>query len=279
VVKLTPKKATTAASAAERKLMAELDAMKIEMENLRKAAAGGGGGGGGGNEDADRLIAELQAQLAQKQDVVAGGGEGSGPDPREQQQREEYARRGIAIAAFEEGNTDPYFTNIDDDGFRHNRFMYILRKPVTVFGSKGDIQLMSLAVLKDHCKVRFDGGNVYIVGGKGDTWLNGKLVKEGQESKVAVFDRLAVGDQLMMFKWAGKQEGAGEPMSAEDAVVEFQEGLAASRGGGGGNSQAAAAELDMERQKIMAERQNWEQEKAGMQVSTSRSVVCPLIIF
>ena len=33
--------------------------------------------------------------------------------------------------------------------------MYILRQEVTVFGSKNDIQLMSLAVVKNHCTVTY----------------------------------------------------------------------------------------------------------------------------
>jgi hypothetical protein len=60
--------------------------------------------------------------------------------------------------------------------------MYVLRKPVTVFGNnKGDVQLMSLAVVKEHCKVRFDGTSVFIVAGKGETWKNGHRVLEGTD--------------------------------------------------------------------------------------------------
>ena len=62
---------------------------------------------------------------------------------------------------------------------------YILRKELTTFGSKlADIKLMSLAVVKEHCSVRFDGTNIFIIGGKGDTYHNGKLVPEGTEQKV-----------------------------------------------------------------------------------------------
>ena len=50
VVKLAPKKATVAASAAERKLMAELEAMKALVEQLKSQNAAGGGGGGGASE-------------------------------------------------------------------------------------------------------------------------------------------------------------------------------------------------------------------------------------
>ena len=50
----------------------------------------------------------------------------------------------------------------------------------------GDIQLMSLAVFKDHCKVRLDqeGQSAFLIGGKGDTWRNGHRVGEGIEEKV-----------------------------------------------------------------------------------------------
>ena len=50
--------------------------------------------------------------------------------------------------------------------------------------------------------------------------------------QLEIFDRLAIGDQLMRLHWPGHEEGLGEPMSADDAVDEFQEGLMASRNSG-----------------------------------------------
>ena len=41
------------------------------------------------------------------------------------------------MTVYETDNVRPYFSNLDDDAFRSNRFMYILRKEMTVFGSKG----------------------------------------------------------------------------------------------------------------------------------------------
>ena len=51
--------------------------------------------------------------------------EGDG-DARSEQQRAEYAARGISLAAYETDNTDPYFINLDADAFRSNRFMYVV---------------------------------------------------------------------------------------------------------------------------------------------------------
>lgn len=209
------------------------------------------------------MIEELQAKLMEKQSALAKelGGDGStaADDERQEQQRAEYARRGIALAAYEaETNTHPYFNNLDSDAFRSNRFMYILNKEITVFGAKGDIQLMSLAVLRDHCKVRLDQDNAYITAGKGDTYHNGKKLQEGKEELIKIYDRIAVGDQLMMFFWPGKEENDTEPMSAEDAVYEYQEGLVNARNNA---TQAVSTELDDERRKILEEREKWEKEK------------------
>ena len=271
VVKLAPKKATVAASAAERRLMAELDAMKQLVAQLQANAASSvkntiSDGGGGSNPDADKMIAELQAKLAAKQtDLAHEMGEGNVGGHAEQQ-RAEYERRGISLVDYVEGNTFPYFINLDDDAFRSERFMYILKQSLTVFGNKGDIQLMSLMVLKDHCLVRItDDGAAFIIGGKGDTWHNGHRVEEGEERKLEIFDRVAVGDQLMRFHWPGKEEGLPPPMSASDAVTEYQEGLVNSRAGHGASSKAAADELNAERQRIMEERQKWEAEKSEIQ--------------
>ena len=44
-------------------------------------------------------------------------------DARSEQQRAEYAARGISLVAYESDNTDPYFINLDADAFRSSRFM------------------------------------------------------------------------------------------------------------------------------------------------------------
>ena len=70
-----------------------------------------------------------------------------------------------------------------------------------------------------------------------------------------------------LFRWPGREEGLGDPMTGEDAVNEFQEGLIANRnGGGGGGGGAGGAELDEERRRILEEREKWEKEKSEMQV-------------
>jgi hypothetical protein len=277
VVKLAPKKATAAASPAERKLMAELEAMKALVEQLRAAGAGGGGGGGGVDANAAAMIAELQAKLAAKQDDLAR--EISGEDPSHvskqdeamEQQRMEYAKRGISLVAFEQETTEPYFINLDEDAFRSNRLMYIIRKELTTFGAKGDIHPLSFQIVKNHCQVRFQNDEVYLIGGKGETFHNGHLVLEGMEEKVELYDRVVMGDQLMLFRWQCKETEEDKYLTPEEAVEEFQEGMMNSRkaaaaggggggaGGGGGSDMQAA--MEEERRKILEEREKWEEEK------------------
>ncbi len=271
VVKLAPKKATVAASAAERRLMEELEAMKALVAQLQASAnAASSTSSTSSNPDADRLIAELQAKLEAKQSDLQNLNEGDGStnNAGSEQQRADYAKRGIALVAYEAENTNPYFINLDDDAFRSNRFMYILKKEVTVFGAKGDIQLMSLAVLRDHCKIRWTGDRITITAGKGDTWKNGKRLKEGVEEEVQIYDRIALGDQLMMLRWPGKEDGvSATPMTAEDAVQEFQDALIQDRDhGGGGGSSESMDQLEEERRRIHEEREKWEKEKSEMQV-------------
>lgn len=227
VVKLAPKKATVAASAAERKLMQELDAMKALVAQLQAQTANAGGG------DANRIISELQAKLAEKQSDLNNLNEGnsSSADARmQEQQRAEYSRRGINLVAYDlDGNTYPYFVNVDSDAFRSNRFMYIFKPGTTSFGNKCDIQLMSLAVVRDHCLVNYDEGkgSVVLRAGKGDTFHNGRHLKEGEEVALSLYDRVAMGDQLMMLRWSSQEEADPnkEPMSADEAVEEFQDAL------------------------------------------------------
>ena len=258
VVKLAPKKATVACSPAERKLMAELDAMKALVESLKNSSSAPADNGGGAmDEGAQKMIEELQAKLAAKSDDYTA--EGSGVDHEAEmaeRQKEEYGRKGIHLTTFESKTEKPYFINLDEDAFRSNRLMYIIDKEVTTFGSKCDIQLMSFAVIKNHCSVKFDGTNVVIVGGKGATFVNGKMVAEGAECKVELYDRIAMGDQLMLFRWTQLEKEGDVIMTAEDAVEEFQAGMMASRAGGGDNG-----DIDEERKKLMEERTKWEAEK------------------
>lgn len=265
VVKLAPKKATVAASAAERRLMAELEAMKALVAQLQ--ASQGAVGQGSGGADADRVIRELQEKLTAKQNEMENlGGTDTAHSEEAERSRAEYARRGISLVAYEQGNTLPYFINLEDDAFRSNRFMYILRKPVTVFGAKGDIQLLSLSLLKDHCSVSTNDDIVSIQAGAGETYVNGQRLEKGQSRVLQVYDRVALGDQLMMFRWTREEEklvAAGStllPMTAEEAVSEFQEGLVKAR------SMPSAAfpggdAFEEERRKIHEEREKWEREK------------------
>lgn len=297
VVKLAPKKATVAASAAERKLMAELEAMKALVAQLQAQNAQIGTGPGISG-DSERMISELQARLAEKQNDLAkqlgeSGDAYSGDHDRNERQRDEYARRGIALVAYETENQHPYFINLDEDAFRSNRLMYILKKDVTVFGPKGDIQLMSLSVTKDHCKVRVETSQVanpdtgeqetvvssiFIVGGKGATWRNGHPVAENLEEKLEIYDRIAMGDQLMLLNWPYREQqlkqlaesGQGDlpmPMSAEDAVQEYQEGMMNFRMDhhGARSTNESMLEIDEERRKLMEEREKWESEKKTLQ--------------
>ena len=254
VVKLAPKKATVAASAGERKLMAELDAMKALVAQLQANSMQSSN-----SSDADKMIAELQAKLAAKQDDLQnemGGGGSGGGDAAAEEQRQEYARRGIKLAAYCDDNTDPFFFNLDEDAFRSNRFMYILSKEDTVFGSKGDIQLMSVSVVRDHCHVRVTGDAVFLIPGRGECWRNGSKLPQDKETQLAVFDRVVMGDQIMMFRWPGKEEGLGEPMAGDVAVEEYQDALINSRnsGGGGGSDEE-------QRRRMQEEREKWEKEK------------------
>jgi hypothetical protein len=260
VVKLAPKKATVACSAAERKLMAELDAMKELVAQLQKQNSSTGSGGAAGNSE--DVIRDLQEKLAQKQQSLANE-MGAGPTAVNEQQREEYAKRGITLVGddINESGDYPFFINLDEDAFRSNRFMYIISKESTIFGNKCDIQPMSLAVVKNHCSVRYDGSSLFLIGGKGDTYHNGNVLKEAQEVQLNLLDRVGMGDQLMLLRWPSKEDVGASPISAEDAVNEFQEGIMRARESGGGSGSH-----DEERRKLMEEREKWEKEKSELTV-------------
>jgi len=264
VLKLSPKKATVACSAAERKLMAELEAMKALVESLKN----GGGGGGGGNDESAKMISDLQAKLAAKQDDLSGamdGGISADQTAQIDQQRAEYAKKGISMVAYDsESNQRPYFSNLDEDNFRSNRFMYVLTKDSTVFGSKCDIQLPSMSVVKNHCVVTVTGDTVTLKPEKGDVFRNGKILATKKEVTLEIYDRIAMGDQLMLFRWPGKEESLDSSMSGEDAVEEYQNGLEEARATGGGG-------LDEERARLEEEKARWAKDKENIQSSRNEA--------
>lgn len=49
-----------------------------------------------------------------------------------------------SLSHFDANTRLPHLVNVDEDPFRHNRFVYLLKKRVTVFGPQGDVQPMSL---------------------------------------------------------------------------------------------------------------------------------------
>jgi hypothetical protein len=123
VIKLTPKKATIAASPAERKMMAEMKKMqemmkKMEEEN-KALAKSGGGKGGGDSAEVDRLKKMLEEKSAAMAAQINSEGRSSAGEEEAktmQRQKDEYARRGIDLAHFSHDITDPYFINLDEDG-------------------------------------------------------------------------------------------------------------------------------------------------------------------
>lgn len=242
VIKLTPKKATTGASAAERKLMQELEAMKELVKQLQKEKAGSGGGGGGADPAKLNL---LQGQLADKQaqlESVLAGAEGAhSQDAIMEAERTKYARRGMALAHFERDTELPHLINMDVDSFLNERFMYILEQGDTVMGPGGDIAPMTLSVVRQHCTFNLSGSTVKLCGGAGATFVNGKEVPSGNSVVLNPYDRVAIGGELLLFRSPGRNPKDVEPMSPDDAVEEYQRTLLAGADGGAARAIASGS--------------------------------------
>jgi hypothetical protein len=128
-VKLSPKKATVAASAAERRLMAELEAMKELVAQLQSQSIVAGGST---VDDSARIIADLKAKLEQKQSDLArevNGESINGEDKRNEEQIALYSKRGISLAAYETESNLPYFINL---GKFNNRLLRLFVKYVKI---------------------------------------------------------------------------------------------------------------------------------------------------
>ncbi|KDO23396.1 hypothetical protein SPRG_11488 [Saprolegnia parasitica CBS 223.65] len=288
VIKLQPKKASAAASPAERKLMAELDEMKnlvamLKAENEKMAKMGGGGGGSDQVDKISALLAQKQRELegVLSGETSDGGDGGSKPAAKAQEeamqrQKEEYEKRGISLTFFEEKTTLPYLINLDVDAYRSQRFMYLLTKEVTIVGTKGDIKPMALSVVDGHCSFEKSppvlseagadtGSVVTLVGGNGDTMHNGKKLEKGTRVELAAFDRVVIGNELMLFRYPGREDPGKEPPTADDAAHEFQEALQS-------QDKAAMQALEAQRLQFEAEKAAWEEQKAQAQAARSEAL-------
>lgn len=233
VIKLTPKKATVAASPKERKMMAEMQkmqAMMKKMEEDHKKMLAKGGGGGGSSSDAE--VEKLKKMLAEKSQALnaqlsSEGGSSAADEEAKMmaRQKDEYARRGIDLAHFSKDVKEPYFVNLDEDGFRNGRFYYIMRKDITKFGPGGDITPMSFAIVADHCSVEKKGKTLTLTGGKGETYVNGKVVLDGKKVKLKPFDRVVLASSMCLYRHPGVEPKDKEPPSADDAAEEYREAI------------------------------------------------------
>ena len=59
-----------------------------------------------------------------------------------------------------------------------------LSKDVTKFGPGGDITPMSFAIVEDHAQVEKTKAGLTLIGGKGETYVNGKSITLGKKVKL-----------------------------------------------------------------------------------------------
>jgi len=147
---------------------------------------------------------------------------------------------------FDAATEEPYFINVDEDPFRAQRFMYILAQPSNAFGKGGDIRPTSLSVVPGHCVVERAEDALTLVGGKGETYHNGKPVEDGQKVTLAPLDRVVIGTEMMVLRWKA-HGGDGDDatmMDAEDVVEEFRAGRAATSASAAGETTEMKAMMD-----------------------------------
>ena len=256
VIKLSPKKAVSAASPAERKLMAELAEMKALVAELQAAGGGGGGGGGGAEVEAlQKALAEKQAAMAS---MMAGDDTGAAAEEAKmKQQQEEYAHRGITLSYFAQDTEHCHLVNVDEDPFRSKRFMYIFEEGEYVFGAGGQMRPPGLTVVRDHCTVKA-GDPTVIIANKGATFVNGEKVAAGEEKALAHNDRVVLGSEIFLFEVPG---GEGEAMEVDEIIDEYQQGMLKA---GGAGDDAASAAMAEQMAAFEEEKRKWaEQQAAG----------------
>ena len=90
---------------------------------------------------------------------------------------------------------------------------------------------MSLHIHDGHCQIecnKGDGGvyTVHIRGGEGTTFHNGEIVQKNAQKELKPFDRLVVGDILLMFRDPIREKGEPEkykPVAVDVACEEYRD--------------------------------------------------------
>ena len=245
VIKLQPKKASVAATPKERKLMEQLEKMKLMMEEMAK---GGGGGGGGNDAEMKKQLDEARAKL---QAEMAAGNAGSAAQAAQvEKQKREYGRRGIKLAEFDRTECkDPYLLNQDLDEFRSGRFMFVLEKEETLFGT--DIKPMDFAIVPRHCTIRKGADNALtLIGADGETYHNGTKVASGAEIALSVGDRVVMASVMTMLYIPGNE--MENMKTTEEVAQEFQQARLSAKDSG-------------EMKELQAQKDKWEKQKAEME--------------
>ena len=246
VVQLAPKKATTAKSPAERKLMAELEKYKAMVEELQKSSGGGPSSGADEVAKLQDMLAQQQAELQRvvNEEESPGVSDAARRAAEEQEKkRKQYEKRGMTLYETVDLQTftEPYFVNIDEDEFRTKRFLYVLSKPETSFGPDGDIRPPSFSVKKNHCTVFHDGADVAIVGGDGQTLVApGTVVGKGERHALKSGDWVCMGKEMLQFFFPGTETPERE---AEAIFDEIQQALLTAAAASKENNTAGNDEL------------------------------------
>ncbi len=238
VIKLAPKKAgTSAQSKREIQLMQELEKLKAMLASQ-------------GSHDP----AEMEKMLAEKQQQLRTEMAGEADEVRKRQmekEKQEYASRGISLSVFEPEPAFPHFVNLDEDSFRDHRFLFLLSKELTTFGSSGcDIKPLNMAIEENHCSVERKGDKVFMIGGKGSVYVNGEQVNEGQRVELKKHDRVVIGQDIMLFKNAFSEEDRREDEpEARAAFAEYNRAVQAKDSA----FQEQAKKLEEDKRKLMEE--------------------------
>eukprot|EP00924_Labyrinthula_sp_SR-Ha-C_P007575 maker-scaffold_42-snap-gene-0.53-mRNA-1 protein AED:0.04 eAED:0.04 QI:0/0/0/0.66/0.8/0.66/6/0/1391 len=245
IIKVKPKKATVAQTKKEIELLRQLQEMKNEMELLRQQ-------GSTPAVDVEELLLEKQEELRKElqgeQDIET--------KLKNEEMRSTLGKRGVYLAEFETTaslqKSGPYMINVDEDSFRHMRYIYKLKQGENVFGRrKGCVQTMSLFLVDDHCSVTRENELFHIRPGKGEVFHNGLALRE--KTLLNEGDRVVIGQEMLLFV-TNPQIECYRAVNTRKIVAEYV------RGKGDGSENTQNVKLLSEKKKLEEEVKKLRQE-------------------
>eukprot|EP00948_MAST-09A_sp_MAST-9A-sp1_P003862 g3862.t1 len=282
VIKVKPVKASAALTPLEAKLMKQIEEMKEAMAHQQKEE----------NQveivtkdmsaeekakyekqleeqkrQHEEQLKQLRESLEKQQDSEKDKSEAEAK-AKLQAKRDELKERGMTLSFDAVDCAHPYLLSMAEEAHKSGNYMVIFdqEKKYSV-GPEDDIQPFTYNCIDKHAHFERKGNKVFVVGGVGQTVVNGKGLAKDESHELKLGDRVVIGGEMYRFEDKSMFESEGKTkddlMNGEEILDEFQSALRSGKAHvqGSNSKDEANKEIAAMRKQMEQEREAWLQEQ------------------